>query len=209
VNVSSSEEATVINRPLLQVSYTVSATSPPDAPTNLVASATVGNQIQLNWTDNSNIESGFEIERSTDGAGGPFTLLVTVGTNVNSYLDAGLDNNTEYCYRVRAYNSLGNSDYSNTDCATTPANPNNALDFGGTNAYVKVNDLGSLGLYKFTVETWFKKEGTGVYSSTTGTDGLDNVIPLVTKGSAETEDSTKDINYFLCITSDNFLAADL
>ena len=41
-----------------------------------------------------------------------------------------------------------------------------------------------LGLQNFTVETWFKRTGTGVAVST-GTNGV-TAVPLVTKGSAET-----------------------
>jgi hypothetical protein len=37
--------------------------APPAAPTNLVATAVSSSQINLTWTDNSNNETGFKIER--------------------------------------------------------------------------------------------------------------------------------------------------
>ena len=50
--------------------------TPPSAPTDLSAMSTAGAQIELAWTDNSDRETGFEIERSTTGSSGPFSLLV-------------------------------------------------------------------------------------------------------------------------------------
>ncbi|MBK7259693.1 MAG: DNRLRE domain-containing protein [Ignavibacteriae bacterium] len=82
-----------------------------------------------------------------------------------------------------------------------------ALSFGGTNAYVTFGTGTGLNLPTFTIETWFKRTGSGV-SNTTGTGGLD-AIPLIAKGAAEAEVATIDINYFLGIrASDGVLCAD-
>ena len=98
-------------------------TQPPAAPTTLSAVATSYAHIDLTWTDNADNESGFEIERSTTGSGGTFSLLTTVPANTETYANIGLTGNSEYCYRVRAVNSAGNSTYSNVDCETTPVQP--------------------------------------------------------------------------------------
>lgn len=95
------------------------SSTPPEAPTNLYADAPACDQIDLSWTDNSDNEDGFEIERGLDGSN--FNPLHTVGANVNSYNDTGLSEETQYWYRVRAYNDAGSSDYSNTASATTPS----------------------------------------------------------------------------------------
>lgn len=82
------------------------------APSNLIATAVSGTRIDLTWTDNSNNENGFKIERSPDGL--TFTEIATVGANVTTYSNTGLTCATFYQYRVRAYNANGNSAYSNT-----------------------------------------------------------------------------------------------
>lgn len=82
-----------------------------------------GAQFTLTWTDNSTNETGFRIERAPGlNATTGFTEIATVGANVVTYVDAGLPNSTSYSYRLRAYNSAGNSGYSNTASGTTPAN---------------------------------------------------------------------------------------
>ena len=72
--------------------------------------------------------------------GGPFTLLVTLGANTTSYSNTGLAFSTPYCYRVRAVNGAGNSAYTPVACTSTPPPGNNAIDFGGTDAYVTLGN---------------------------------------------------------------------
>jgi len=93
--------------------------SPPAAPTNLRATAISKSQINLGWADNSNDETGFKIERSTNANSG-FSPIATVSAGVTSYQDTGLTPNKTYYYRVRAYNGNGDSAYSNTASAKTP-----------------------------------------------------------------------------------------
>ncbi|MDD4242813.1 MAG: fibronectin type III domain-containing protein, partial [Bacilli bacterium] len=85
---------------------------PPAVPTGLTAVAISSNQIQVTWADNSNNETGFRLERSTNGIN--WTEFAVTAANVTSYTDTGLAASTTYYYRVRAYNSNGNSNYSNT-----------------------------------------------------------------------------------------------
>src|SRR5262245_1671319 len=49
--------------------------------------------LQLSWSDNSQNEDGFDIERKT-GTNGTFLALTTVGANESSYTDANLSNGT-------------------------------------------------------------------------------------------------------------------
>ncbi len=97
---------------------TLASTSVPVAPSNLSATAVSSSRIDLFWQDNSTNEEGFKIERKT-GAGGTYIQIATVNANVTSYSDIGLTANTTYYYRVRAYNSAGDSDYSNEASTTT------------------------------------------------------------------------------------------
>ena len=97
--------------------------SPPAAPSGLTATAASSSQINLSWTDNSTNESGFRIERCQGSGCTSFAQIVEVGANVTSYSNTGLAASTTYVYRVRAFNSGGNSAYSNTATATTQAAP--------------------------------------------------------------------------------------
>ncbi len=94
--------------------------SRPDTPSDLTANATSCSQIDLTWTDNANNENGFAIERKT-GSGGTWAQIATVGANVTSYANTGLAASTTYYYRVRAYNAVGYSPYSNEAHAATSA----------------------------------------------------------------------------------------
>ena len=97
--------------------------APPAAPSDLVAAAAGSSRIDLTWTDNSDNESGFDIERCTGDACSSFANIASVGANVTSYSNTGLAASTTYRYRVRAKNSGGNSAYSNEAQATTDAAP--------------------------------------------------------------------------------------
>ena len=86
----------------------------PAAPSGLNVTLVSQNQIDLAWTDTSNNETGFKVDRATDSG---FTLgltTVTVGANVTTCNSTGLTANTTYYYRVRATNSGGDSANSNT-----------------------------------------------------------------------------------------------
>ena len=74
-------------------------------------------QLQLAWTDNSNNESGFKIDRKL-GTTGTFSQIATVGVNVTTYTDTNLTDGATYCYRLAAFNSAGTSAYSAEGCAT-------------------------------------------------------------------------------------------
>ncbi|MGA2140338.1 MAG: fibronectin type III domain-containing protein [Verrucomicrobiia bacterium] len=91
------------------------------APSNLAAVVVTNNQVNLSWTDNSTGEDGFKIERAPDNAGTPgdWAEIATVSNNVTAYTDPGLTPSTAYWYRVRAFNSQADSDYSNQAGATT------------------------------------------------------------------------------------------
>ncbi len=97
---------------------------PPEAPTGLSATAVSSSQINLSWTDHSNTETGFKIERSTTSGTSGFSQIGTVGSNIRAYSSTGLSSGMRYWYRVRAFNSAGDSDYSNVaDAVTQNAEP--------------------------------------------------------------------------------------
>jgi hypothetical protein len=92
-------------------------TAPPSAPTNLAATVKSSSSIGLTWTDNAGDESGYYVQRSVDGTN--WSLIATLASNAVSFTDTGLSSGTAYSYRVYAFNSVGNSGFSNTATATT------------------------------------------------------------------------------------------
>lgn len=97
------------------------AAPPPVAPSNLNGMAAGSTQININWSDLSGSESGFLVERSNDSLN--FTQIGSLPTNSTSYADTTLQANTLYSYRVRAWNSSGNSSFSNVASAATNPTP--------------------------------------------------------------------------------------
>ena len=81
------------------------------------------NACTLHWIDNSVVEDGVKVERQEPG--GVFTQIAVLAPNAVAYVDSTVKAGVTYCYRVRAYNVSGNSDYSNTACGmlAAPAPP--------------------------------------------------------------------------------------
>jgi chitodextrinase/predicted esterase len=91
----------------------------PFAPTNLAASASSENAINLFWQDMSNNELGFEIYRSEDNLN--YQWVATTQADILMYHDTMLDGDTEYFYKIRTYNQYGASAASNVTSASTLA----------------------------------------------------------------------------------------
>jgi hypothetical protein len=100
---------------------TATTVGAPPAPTNLTATALSSSRIDLQWTDNSTNEAGFRIERATDGV--TFAQVAITPVNATTYSFTNLSASTTYTYRIRAYEGLNNSAYSNTASATTAGPP--------------------------------------------------------------------------------------
>ena len=90
---------------------TQAAAAVPNAPSNLTATAYSPTAVNLSWTDNSDNETGFEIQRQHTSLN-TWVTVTTVGANVKTYSHGSL-NETWPKYRVRAYNASGNSAFSN------------------------------------------------------------------------------------------------
>ncbi len=85
-----------------------------------------------------------------------------------------------------------------TSVSAAPAGT--ALQFNGTSQYATLGSASQLRSATFTLELWFKRTGPGVASSMgTGSGGIANPIPLITKGRAEAENANADVNYYFGI----------
>lgn len=124
----------------------------PQPPTNIVVGATTS-FLNVRWDDMSGDETGFKIERSISNALN-FAQIATVPANVTAYINSNLVLGVTYCYRIRAYNSFGDSAYSDVACGI----PTNAVPIPPpvTNAPppVVTNTAGLVARYSFN-------EGTG------------------------------------------------
>jgi hypothetical protein len=116
----------------------VDCTTPPAPPTNVTATAVDSRTVDLSWTDNSGVEDGYEVLRSTDAmsfgtvaslpansatyrdgvsenmttcSDADFVIIATTGPTVRSFQD-GVGFGV-YTYRIRATNRLGDSAPSN------------------------------------------------------------------------------------------------
>ncbi len=94
-----------------------------ETPTNLVATLQAGPQVSLTWRDNATNETGFVIQRSTDGVN--FAQVGTAPARNNTgnvtFVDPTVVLGTAYTYRVAAVNAFGSSAYSNLASMTVAA----------------------------------------------------------------------------------------
>ena len=88
------------------------------APSGLTIDDNNPSNFQISWTDNSDDETGFSIERKKDS--GSFAEIGTVAADVTEYTDT-ITESGDYSYRVRAMKGTEYSDYSNTVSETIAA----------------------------------------------------------------------------------------
>ncbi|WP_307845011.1 multicopper oxidase domain-containing protein [Actinotalea solisilvae] len=77
----------------------------PATPTGLAATAQAGPRVALAWSDRAGNETGYVVQRSTDGV--TWSTLATLARNTTSYSDTTVALGASYSYRVGATNVAG------------------------------------------------------------------------------------------------------
>lgn len=90
----------------------------PDSPADLIFKAATSNSISLSWTDRSDQETSFVIERRLNPKA-HFQSIGSTAANTVNYTDSSAAPDTTYYYRVKAQNAAGLSAGSNEVKATT------------------------------------------------------------------------------------------
>jgi len=94
----------------------------PAAPVKISASTTGLGAVELDWTDRSDNEEGFVIERAekTNGVVSAFEPIAQVDRNVTSYIDDTTEAGITYEYRVEAFNAAATNSVHRAVKVTTP-----------------------------------------------------------------------------------------
>ncbi|MEO1031373.1 MAG: endonuclease [Bacteroidota bacterium] len=131
-------------------------TTPPTAPTNLVASNPTDNSIDLSWTASTDNVAVISYDIYQDGVN-------SFNTTNTLFTVTGLTANTNYCFTVKAIDSsLNESDFSNQDCETTTDNGSQTTDLffseyvegSGTNKALEIANFtgGAVNLSNYTIK---------------------------------------------------------
>ena len=115
-----SDDGTAITKVVFPINQTQSSVNldleysveKPQTPAGLTANV-LNNSIRLSWYKNADAVDRYVIRRN-------FTVIGSVDTHQNTFIDEGIISNTTYWYSVSAENIAGKSDYSAEVSVTTP-----------------------------------------------------------------------------------------
>jgi hypothetical protein len=95
-------------------------------------------------------------------------------------------------------------------CCSMYTGLSQSVSLNGSSQYIGLGNHSSLHLTSFTLEAWIRIEGTGATTSSSTSNGLTNVVPILTKGRSENDgDPAREVNYFLAYNpTNNRLVAD-
>jgi hypothetical protein len=143
---------------------------PAQAPTFTGASATWAGA-ELTWADNTTVETGYILQRSSTGAGGTYSVVATLAADITSYSDATAAPETEYYYQLAATSSVTESSTDFAICqtnATTGVKPYSQLGVLNVDANGGVNPAtGALWAegdqYRLVFVTSDRRDATSVF----------------------------------------------
>lgn len=101
----------------------IAASAAPAAPTLLTDIPLSSTVVAVGWVAGTGSVAGFRVERSVNG--GAWTTIATATWAESQAYDQAATPEVEGCYRVIAFNGVGDSPPSSSDCARTLAAPTN------------------------------------------------------------------------------------
>lgn len=164
------------------------ATAPPAAPTNLSATGSTANEIDLSWDDN-NFEDGYNIYRNTSNDFSTATQIDSVGQDVTTYTDTTGSEETEYWYWVTATNSKGESSESNADSAVLLAEPTSVTASVDSNFSITISWTDNSS-FEDNYEIEINRDGAGyVTPGNGGSVGANSTSTTITGGETQSADT--------------------
>lgn len=98
----------------IQEEFIANNTELPADPSELTVTSVVSAQNDLSWKDNADVETGYVVERKTGQLGTYSVIAASLPANTTSFKDTGIaSSGAIYYYRVKAFNNVGSSGYSN------------------------------------------------------------------------------------------------
>lgn len=138
---------------------TLTTPVPPNTPSGAHATRVTSNEIDFEWSDNSDNETGFRILRSNNN--GEYFTLVTLPPNSTGYQDATVQPDTIYSYHIQAYNAAGYVDFTGFNTTTlsgvnivaSSATAQESTDTVGTFAVRRPSATGNPLTVNYTIQT--------------------------------------------------------
>jgi hypothetical protein len=130
-----------------------SALIEPVATTQLITQCTNNDSVKLTWKDNSTIEWGYHIYRALGNRNATYNLIATTLPNVTTFTDNTIATNSNYWYKVAAFNNVGDGSITNLDssmsCKSVGVNGVNKNNFA-VNIYPNPTQTGE---FTMTIQT--------------------------------------------------------
>lgn len=139
----------------------ITATDVPQAPSRVDAIPYSSTGISVGWDDASANETGFRIERSENG-GATWASAGSQPANTLGFSDIGRTPDQQMCYRVFAFNTVGDSPSSPVDCTAPPAGPTNLFATSGPNLSIDLTWKDNSNIEDgYEVRRWVRDCGSG------------------------------------------------
>lgn len=172
------------------VIVTVNGITDITAPSNLTASALSETEIALDWQDNTDNETGFEIYRAIS-SDGTYEIVATTEASIVKLTDKGLTPETSYFYKIRGVNSNGGSEFTSVVSASTfpdeeaPSTPSGLASTSVTVSSISISwnaSSDNVGVEKYNIYNGADLTGSAVDTTFTLSDlAPENVYRITVK----------------------------